>query len=331
MRSWKAAILIMIAMPAWAETPDIAGIVDDHILPGYQALAARTAGLADAAQADCTPGNAHLNTAYHAAFDAWIMVSHLRFGPSEQDDRAFALAFWPDTRGATPKTLAALLRDQDPVVRSPEAFQTVSVAARGFYALELLLYDPQFQQNEAVGYRCTLITTLTQGIAASAAAILDDWEGGYADLMRGAGSNDTYRSPDEAVRQMFTALSSGLEFTAETRLGRPMGTFDKPRPNRAEARRSGRALHHVTLSLTATRDLAAALSGGDTDLDAAFGRAINRATALDDPVLATVATPEGRFRVEVLQQSITDIRQQVAEDLGPRLGIATGFNSLDGD
>ncbi|HBR37591.1 MAG TPA: peptidase M75, partial [Sulfitobacter pontiacus] len=55
------------------------------------------------------------------AFDAWIAVSHLRFGPSETDNRAFALAFWPDSRGATPKTLAGLITDADPVGRDPQA------------------------------------------------------------------------------------------------------------------------------------------------------------------------------------------------------------------
>jgi len=36
-----------------------------------------------------------VDAAYHVAFDAWMSVSHLRFGPSEADDRAFAIAFYP--------------------------------------------------------------------------------------------------------------------------------------------------------------------------------------------------------------------------------------------
>ncbi len=49
------------------------------------------------------PGDPVLTEAYHAAFDAWIKTSHLRFGPSEVNDRAFALAFWPDSRGQYPR------------------------------------------------------------------------------------------------------------------------------------------------------------------------------------------------------------------------------------
>ena len=271
-----------------------------------------------------------MRAAYHDAFDAWTGVSHLRFGPSETEDRAFALAFWPDPRGSTPKALGTLIRDQDPAVNSPEDFATVSVAARGFYALEFLLYDPQVTGGGDEDYRCALLRAVAADISANAAAILGDWESGYGNLMSNPG-NDTYRTATEAAQQFFTALSTGLEFASTTRLGRPMGTFDRPRPKRAEARRSGRSLRNVVLSLESAQDLAALLSGDDPDVDDAFENAIREASELDDPVFAGVAEPQGRFRVEALQQRIEVIRRLLAEDIGPRLGIAAGFNSLDGD
>ncbi|MEO0515426.1 MAG: imelysin family protein, partial [Planctomycetota bacterium] len=84
-----------------------------------------------------------------------------------------------------------------------------------------------------VDYVCTLVQAVAQDIDANASAILAEWEGGYADLLGNPG-NDTYRTEAEAVQQFFTSLSTGLEFTWGTRLARPMGTFDRPRPNRAE-------------------------------------------------------------------------------------------------
>ena len=135
----------------------------------------------------------------------------------------------------------------------------------------------------------------------------------------------------EAARQVFTALSTGLEFTGDTRLGRPLGSYDRPRPKRAEARRSGRSLRHVQLSLAALRPLAAELSGGDAALDALFARAMDSAARLDDPVFAGVAEPQKRFHIEALQQQITDIRTHLSTVTGPQLGVAAGFNALDGD
>ena len=332
MRIWISAIVILASAPALADAPDLKTIVEAHVLPGYRALDEEAADLASAATSDCRPDNPVLRAAYHDAFDAWVRVSHLRFGPSEHEDRAFALAFWPDPRGSTPKSLAALVRDEDPIIGSREGFATVSVAARGFYALEFLLFDAHFIRMEGAvaDYRCALIQAACRDISSNAAAILGDWKNGYADLIANPG-NDSYRSSSEAVRQFFTALSTGLEFASVTRLGRPMGTFDRPRPKRAEARRSGRSLRHVMLSLEATQVLAMLLSGGDEDLKRAFETAISRATKLDDPIFAGMSDPQGRFRVEVLRQEIDDIRRLLAEELGPSLGIAARFNALDGD
>ncbi|MEM9433056.1 MAG: imelysin family protein [Pseudomonadota bacterium] len=330
MRYIFLATLVFAASPLAAEDPDIGAIVERHVLPGYATLAAESANLADSAEADCTAGNPTLTDAYHSAFDDWISVSHLRFGPSERDDRAFALAFWPDPRGSTPKALMGLIRDEDPVVLNPSDFATVSVAARGFYALEFLLFDPQFSDAGNPPYLCNLIKAVTADIAANAEAISDGWQTEYAALMLNPG-NDTYRTQTEAAQQFFTALSTGLEFTSQTRLARPMGSFDRPRPNRAEARRSERSLRHVSLSLEGTRALAMMISNGNPEVGTAFEAALQRAADLDDPVFAGVAEPRGRFRVEALQQSIDGIRDLLALEVGPDLGIAAGFNSLDGD
>lgn len=325
------ALITTLVCPSLAVSQDVDRIVDTHILPGYDHLATATAELSNVASETCEPTDQALRSAYHAAFDAWLLVSHLRFGPSETAERGFAIYFWPDVRGKAQKGLSTLIRDEDPVANDPAAFSSVSVAARGLFAMELMLYDQAFADAGSAEYRCSLIQAIAGDLAKGSAAIQTDWLNGYADLMRNAGDNDTYRSEEEALRQIFTALTTGLEFTADVRLARPLGTFDRPRPNRAEARRSGRSLRNVDLSLTATRELASLMSEADASLDARFANALERVEALDDPVFAGVSEPQGRFAVEVVQQSINQIRRQIAQDLGPQLGIAAGFNSLDGD
>jgi predicted lipoprotein len=162
-----------------------------------------------------------------------------------------------------------------------------------------------------------------------------DWATTYAADLLEPTENGTYRSTQEALQEFLKALSTGLQFTSETRLGRPLGTYQKPRPTRAEAWRSGQSAAHVSLSLRALQELAIPLADDNTalatDLKTAFDRALHQLADLGDPVFAGVATPQSRLKIEVVQQSVETIRAIVRERLGPELGVAAGFNSLDGD
>jgi hypothetical protein len=110
-----------------------------------------------------------------------------------------------------------------------------------------------------------------------------------------------------------------------------LGTFDKPRPERAEARLSGRSQRNVVLSLQALRGLAASLSPQATTTLAAFDRAIALAEGLSDPVFAGVDDPQARLKVEILQQAVQGARDAALAELAPSLGVDIGFNSADGD
>jgi predicted lipoprotein len=329
--------IVLAAAPviANAQTTIIDDIVDEHILPRFQTLAETSAHLATTAQNDCAVTSQALQNAYSDAFDTWVRASHLRFGPTEVDDRAFALAFWPDSRGATPRSLTTLLTEQDPVIASPEDFAQVSIAARGFYAMEFLMYDETLSNMGDEDDRCTLVQTVTTDIATTSAAILEGWQTDYAARLKSPDTSSTYRSDEEVLQELFKALVTGLQFTSETRLGRPLGTFERPRPTRAEAWRSGRSARHVELSLAVLNDLAFRLSSDNAELseriETSFEVGATLLSELDDPVFAGVGDPQTRFKVEVTQQSIDNIHAVVRDALGPTLGVAAGFNSLDGD
>ncbi|MFD0859839.1 imelysin family protein [Roseovarius aquimarinus] len=332
-----AVIALTLPLAATAQgTGDIArDAVERHVLPRFEALDAASTALAGVAAEHCAPDAPALREAYQSAFDAWISASHLRFGPTEAEDRAFALAFWPDTRGLTPRSLRTLITEADPVIDSAESFADVSIAARGFYALEMVLFDPEIAALGDEAYRCALTEVMTEDIAALSRAILTDWQEGYASALTDPGEGGPYRTEAEPLQELFKALTYGLEFTSDSRLGRPLGTFDAPQPARAEAWRSGRSLRHVRLSLASLADLGAILAQRDpalrARLAAAFGAALESAEALDDPVFAGVTDPQARLRVESLQAAIERARDIVRDELGPELGVAPGFNALDGD
>ncbi|WP_299154486.1 imelysin family protein [uncultured Tateyamaria sp.] len=319
-----ALILPFCALPAFA---DVDRALDTHILPAQTELADTTQALADTAQADCTPQA--VRPAFHIAYDAWISISHIQFGPLEDQALTLPMSFWPDPKDSTGKALARLTAARDPIVDDPDNFDDVSAAAQGFTALERMLYDPQPDAD----YACRLTQAIATGLARKSEAITHDWPA-FADLMRSAGTdgNTRFQDEDEARRALYTALSTGLQFLHDQRLGRPLGTFDRPRPRRAEARRSERTLRHIQLQLAALETLATAMT--DTDLTqtrTAFAEARQRAKTLDDPALQDVADPARRFKVEVLQQAVRAVQVAMINEIGTPLGISAGFNSLDGD
>ncbi|MBL4805721.1 MAG: imelysin family protein [Rhodobacteraceae bacterium] len=339
MKHLAFALIALLPVPALAqdEAALLAQAVTEHILPSYENLAEAAQVLETAALTDCTFDGPDLRAAYHDAFDAWIAVSHLRFGPSEDQNRAFAMAFWPDKKGFTAKALTALISDQDPIVDTPEQYSEVSIAGRGFFALDMLMFDPRYLDVDA-DYTCRLLRAITTDISIVSDGILGDWQSEYATYMLTAGSdtNPVYFTPAEGVQELFKAVLTGLEFTQGQRLSRPMGTFDRPRATRAEAWRSGRSSRNVVIALNAAQELSEILtsyvSGGVAqDANARLAYAVRQAERLDDPVFAGVADPSDRFKVEAVQTSIIAAYDYLVEELGPALGVNPGFNALDGD
>jgi predicted lipoprotein len=317
------ALSLALAPPAAA---DVAGAVARHILPGHDRLADATAALAETAAATCEP--ARLSPAFHAAYDAWMGVQHLHLGPAEEEGRALAIAFWPDPKGLGRKAQMALLTG-DPARLTPAAMAEASVAARGLTGLERLIWP----EAPLPADPCPLIRATAADLARLGEELRAGWQGGHADLLltAGAAGNAAYLAPEEARQALFTQLVTGLEHLRDVRLGRPLGTFDRHAPEKAEARASGRSLRNAELALVALAELATTLGDGAPRTQAALDRALALARALRDPVLAGVATPEGRLKVEALQQAVEGARVAAVEELGAALGVGLGFNSQDGD
>lgn len=340
-----AVLLVLVAGPAAAASdhPALArAALAGYILPGFERLAGAMDDLAAAAEAACAgtgPIEAGpVTAAYGRAFDAWIGVEHLRFGPLDEGNAGFAIAFWPDTKGATPRTLEALRTAEDPVVDDPAAFAQVSVAARGLFALDYLLFDPAAAPIEAGSYGCRLLTAITRDMAATAAKALDGWRGRWGEVLTSAGApeNPVYLAPDESTRALYGALTEALQADIDLRLGRPMGSFQAPQPRRAEAWRSGRSLDNVERSLEALRGYAATVFGpaiGEeaAPVDRSFDAALAAVGRVGEPIDKAVPSIQGRLRVEALQTAVRHTQTDIAEHVGPALGVTAGFNASDGD
>lgn len=312
--------VLVLASPALADT---AKVVTDHARPGYAAFDNAVARLADVES--CDPDK--LRPAFQAAYDAWMAVEHLHLGPAEEDGRSLSILFWPDPKRSGAKAQAALLA-ADPASLTISGMAQQSVAARGLSGLERLLYP----EKPLPGDPCPLIQITIDDLALQAESLSAGWGPFGEDLLTaGQVSNTRFLKPEEATQALFTQLATGLEFVADRRIGRPLGSLDKPRPDLAEGHASGRAQANITLSLQALRGLAASLSPESTKTLAAFDRAISLAQALDDPNLDAIADPQAWLKLEILQQAVRTTRDTAIAEIGPALGVELGFNSQDGD
>ncbi|MEO8242470.1 MAG: imelysin family protein [bacterium] len=316
-------LALCCATPVWADFPET---VTGYILPGYAKFAQATQELSDMAATTCD--QSALRAPFNAAYDAWVAVQPLHFGPAEQNGLGLAIDYWPDPKGAGAKAQRGLLLG-DAAALTAENFADQSVAARGLSGLERLLYP----SDPLPADPCALIRATANDLARVAMLINDAWRSGYGNTMLTAGQagNTTYLTRPEVRQALFTQIIAALEFTEDQRLGRPLGNFDKPHPERAEAVASGRSLINVTLSLRSLKAMVETLTPDVPLTLASLDRAIELAGKLDDPVFAGVATPQGRLKVEILQQAVTAVRENALGELGPELDVGIGFNAADGD
>lgn len=322
---WAGLFGLSLAAPASA---DVAEALNDMVGPAYAALADSAAALDATAQADCTPEA--LRPAFNALWDEWARIGFLRLGPVEEYGRVLAMHFWPDKKGSGRRAQQALIDGDGAALDDPEAFAGLSVALRGLAGLERLIYPSKLTGDEA--RLCALRRATTADLARMAAEIRDEWPNFAPLLTHPGGANNTlFLNEDEARQALFTQIVTGLDYLVETRLGRPMGSFERPRPERAESVLSGRGLRNVTQALMGLRDMTLAFAPDSPVSAAAYARALTLAADLDDPALAGVATPAGRLKVEILAQAIHKTREAVVAEIGGALGLSVGFNAQDGD
>ena len=227
---------------------------------------------------------------YMTAFDAWMGVSHLRLGPVEDDGRASGHRFLarPEGGGAARRSCAGRCRT------GPGSTTPRRLPKSRWPAAACSRWNGCSTERWTVPRVCEATRAVARDLARMAAETEAGWTGGFAEALETAGNagNTAFLSPVEARQALFTQLIAGLEFTADDRLGRPLGTFDRPRPERAEARASGRSVRNVRLSLAALERLAVALVPASPQTQAAFARAGKLADGLDDGALAGVEDPQ---------------------------------------
>ncbi|KEJ88880.1 imelysin family protein [Sulfitobacter donghicola] len=300
----------------------------------YSAFAGATKDFAEATQDYCNAeiSREEIINGFENVWLTWAPLDSYQFGPAEQSGAVLSINFWPDKKNFVGRALKSIMAQPSVAQRSGQAVASGSAAGQGLPAIERLLFTDIPTCPAIIGVSAVLHQTAEQ--------LYDDWfdVDGWADLIRAAGpENPVYLSNEEFTKTLYTALDFGLIRISEQRLGRPMGTYDRTFPKRAEAWRSGLTGRIVSAQLNGFAQMIRSGFAGDLrDPDRAWilelvGQAEGRLAEIPVSISEAVKTPQGRFRVELLQTKIDEIRHALAEDIGPGLGVDTGFSPADGD
>jgi predicted lipoprotein len=332
-------------------------LLEGYVLPRAEALARITATLSASTVQFCKARTGRVPddavARFDAAFDAWIRVRHLAFGPFEFFLRINRFQYSPDPGRRVARDLDALIARKDVASLAPREFAKGSVTLQGFPALEILFYDAKarvaLQRSDGEGdYRCRLAQAIARNMAEMVAGVVADWRGGGAEpflqvMTRPRPGNAYYQTHREVALQFFKNLYGGLDVLADVKLAPVLGpSLSEARPELEESPASGRSLAHVISSQQAleafyTAGLEGLLRASGNDpglvplLRRAFRMTIATARGINVPLARAVADPAARRQVEKLLLQIRALKQLVSQRLSAATGLVVGFNALDGD
>lgn len=300
----------------------------------FGAFRDQSAALAEAARLHCDSdidSNA-LTEQLKATWLSWAPLEAYQFGPMEITGAALTINFWPDKRGFVAAGLSQVLSLPAEDQGSADGVAQVSGAGQGLPALAALLTDPALPD-------CPAAVGISARIAQMGDGLYDAWfdEDGWAEIARSAGpENPVYLAPFEFTKEIYSALDFALINAGEQRLGRPLGD-GRPVPSRVNGHRLGIGAEIIDAQLAGIAEMVEDGFAGDVNepdrawLIDVVEQAQARVARIGMPLSQAVQDPQASWRVDEAMNKIAYLRAQFAQDLGPELGVDTGFTPADGD
>ncbi|MDR0842031.1 MAG: imelysin family protein [Acidobacteriota bacterium] len=242
---WLLLSLLIQAAPGMAaDAPGASGVptekdvlrsfVEVGAHPALSQTAASAARLKDATQNLCARPNKdtldNARTAWRQTFLAWRKAEPFMFDAASKLEAR--LGRWPANNVVL-----------DAAVSSSEYRDIRGEAdARGFAAVEYLLFAPKDAAAATAGERCAHLKDVTGEIAGIFGGIADDWKTRLGKEFMSAGDGKPFLVPDDALGMAVTKMFGVTERMLRDRIGLPGGLFgEPPKPDNLEAWRGGRA------------------------------------------------------------------------------------------
>lgn len=334
MRQLLAALLLAAtAGPAAAQGLDAAGgrLRQEVLLPLYAGYLDQARAFAAVAPDCAGDWREPMRVAYTDSVLAWRRLEATGTGPAVAGDTPSTVYFWPDKHGTAGRQLATALRDRDPALTRAAGLAAKSVGLQSLATLEVLLYGDRVPE-QADEFACRY----AQAIA--------DLQAEFAARLATAAPGDP--AADGAVADgMFRGMQGTLDVLIALDLERPMGAdLAASRGERARAWRSQLSLPLIVAAMDTVERVytapgafatiiqsSAELSAFDAVLRGRLQAARAATGEIGVALHLAVADPAARPAVERLLEELRAVRRLLQERLAPALGLASGFNALDGD
>jgi predicted lipoprotein len=332
------AFLLLAGAPSAASAADLdaAGeVLRREVLAPLHAAYAEAAAALAAVQPGCDAADdwrPAVRPAFAEALLAWRRLEAAGYGPAAVPETAGRVYFWPDRHGTAGRQLAAALRARDPELENAAGLAGRSAGLHSLAALEVLLHGDAAPAGD-------------DGFACRFAAAIADFQAGLARAIAADFARGTATPGAEVTAGLVHGARATLDVLIALDLERPLGAnLAAARGERARAWRSDLSLPLIAAALDTVERVCTAPGGIPTilalgpktaALDAVLrGRiAASRAALarIEAPLWAAVADPAKRPRVEATLEELRAVRRLMVERLAPALGLALGFNALDGD
>ena len=331
----------------------LVSLIDDLIVPRFQAVATETGQLRDALHSLCAEPNGNTldaaRTAWREARAPWLRSQSMWFGPVMQR-RSRILVDWSPI---DPERIEGTLAKRESVSAS-DVREFFGSTQRGLGAIEYVIFGEDAAVLASLsnpgGIRCQYLTAIGDVVADEMAGVLADWTGdgsdggGYAGYFKGTASVALVdqQAIDEVVRtSVFITRSIN-----DMRLGKALGADGgQPDPlavpggdgNNAVTDLRNQVLGMQDTYLGAGADGALGISSlvqgvseeADERMRGHFTAALEAIDALQEPLQSTVISDPEPARLA--HRRMQQLQRALNTEVVSLLGVTVGFADTDGD
>lgn len=324
-----------------------------YIRPATDQFAKSAGNLPEAVQAVCADTSEAnlqvLRETYTAAIRDFSRIQFLRFGPLLEEDRLSRLAFLPDPRGIGQRQIRKIYAAKDETALSVETLKEKSVAVQSLTAFDLIVFDKDTNvllgaAGEMRAFTCSYAGAIAQNAAQIASAVAAEWQdpNGYSKLLLSGGpENEQFRSSQEAMETVYNALTTGITVVKDQDIQPALGSSEaKAKPRRVPFSRSANGLVYLSGELAGIKEAVVSMDlipllpeenhrALDT-LDFEFNNIQNTLSALQAPIRQTF-TERSYNQLRAVSFTLSSVHYLMTNGMAGPMGLAGGFNALDGD